>query len=157
MEVIFEIMANFEIVTRPNSSLTVTYKIYAVALLSFLSLAIAFFFCWMGAWLVLPFAGMELLAIGYAFYYVHCHSQDYERIVIDDDHISIEKKSYKTYSQTSFNRYWVKVFLRTAPSGDQELFLRSHGREVNFGQCFMTSEERVDLASQLKQRIGLIY
>jgi uncharacterized membrane protein len=129
----------------------------AVGVIGLISLVIALFFAFMGAWVVLPFAGLELLAVGYAFYYVHCHSCDYERIVIEDDQVSIEKRSYRTYHQTSFNRYWVKVFLRPMPSGDQALFFRSHGKEVIFGQCFMTSEERVKLASQLKQQVGLIY
>jgi len=149
--------ANFELVARPNSSLTAECKILAVGAISLISLLIALFFAFMGAWIVLPFAGIELVAVAYAFYYMHCHSCDYERIVIDDDQVSIETKSYKTYRQTCFNRYWVKVFLKQMPSGDQQLFLRSHGEEVMFGRCFMTSEERVELASQLKQQVGLIY
>jgi len=151
------VTANFELVARPNSSLTAECKVLAVCGIGLISLVIALFFVFMGAWLVLPFAGIELVAVGYAFYYVHCHSCDYERIVIEEDQVSIETRSYKTYRQTCFNRYWVKVFLRTMPGGDQALFFRSHGKEVMFGQCFMTSEERVELASQLKQQVGLIY
>ena len=149
--------ANFELVTKPNCSLTAECKILVFAAIGFVSLAIALFFVFMGAWMVLPFAGLELIAIGYAFYYMHCHSADYERIVIVDDHVSIETRSYKTFNQTSFNRYWVKVFLKPAPNGDQHLFFRSHGKEVMFGRSFMTSEERVELAGQLKQQVGLIY
>lgn len=149
--------ANFELVARPNSSLTAECKILAVGAIGLISLIIALFFAFMGAWLVLPFAGIELVAVGYAFYYVHCHSCDYERIIIANDQVSIETRSYKTYRQTCFNRYWVKVFLKPMPSGDQALCFRSHGKEVMFGHCFMTSEERVELASQLKQQVGLIY
>lgn len=149
--------ANFELVTKPNSSLTPECKVLAVAAIGLISLVIALFFALMGAWFVLPFAGLELVAVGYAFYYVHCHSCDYERIVIVNDQVSIETKSYKTYHQTRFNRYWVKVLLKQMPGGDQALFFRSHGKEVMFGHCFMTSEERVKLASQLKQQVGLIY
>ena len=149
--------ANFELVTKPNSSLTPECKVLAVVAIGLISLVIALFFALMGAWFVLPFAGLEVVAVGYAFYYVHCHSCDYERIVIVDDQVSIETKSYRTYHQTCFNRYWVKVFLKRMPGGDQALFFRSHGKEVMFGHCFMTSEERVKLASQLKQQVGLIY
>jgi len=149
--------ANFELVTKPNSSLTPECKVLAVVAIGLISLVIALFFALMGAWFVLPFAGLEVVAVGYAFYYVHCHSCDYERIVIVDDQVSIETKSYRTYRQTCFNRYWVSVFLKATPSGDQLLFFRSHGKEVMFGRSFMTSEERVKLASQLKQQVGLIY
>ena len=149
--------ANFEIVARPNSSLTPECKVLAVAAIGIISLIIAVFFAFMGAWVVLPFAGLELIAVGYAFYYTHCHSCDYERIVIVDDQLSIETRSYKTFRQTSFNRYWVKVLLKAAPNGDQQLYLRSHGKEVMFGHCFMTNKERIELAGQLKQQVGLIY
>jgi len=153
----FPLTANFELVARPNRSLTAECKLLAVGAIGLISLIIALFFALMGAWLVLPFAGIELMAVAYAFYYVHCHSYDYERITIADDQVSIESKSYKTYRQTCFNRYWVSVFLKPTPSGDQLLFFRSHGKEVMFGRSFMTSEERVKLASQLKQQVGLIY
>jgi uncharacterized membrane protein len=131
--------------------------VFAFAVIGLISLIIAFFFAFMGAWFVLPFAGLELFGLGYAFYFVHCHSCDYERIIIVDDQVSVETRSYKTLSQTSFNRYWVKVFLKPSPNGDQELYLRSHGKEVMFGRCFMTSKERIALANQLKQQVGLIY
>ena len=149
--------ANFELVARPNCSLTAECKVLVVAAIGLISFVIAIFFACMGAWMVLPFAGLELVAVGYAFYYMHCHSCDYERIVIVDDEVSIETKSYRTYRQTCFNRYWVKVFLKEMPGGDHALFLRSHGKEVKFGHSYMTSEERVELASQLKQQVGLIY
>lgn len=152
----FLMSANFELVTKPNSSLTPECKVLAVAAIGLISLLIALFFALMGAWLVLPFAGIELLAVGYAFFYVHCHSCDYERMVITDDQVSIVTKSYKTYHHTCFNRYWVKVSLKPTPSGDKLLFLRSHGKEVTFGRAFMTNEERVKLANQLKQQVGLI-
>ena len=55
-----------------------------------------------------------------------------------------------------FNRYWAKVLLRDTPSGDQLLSLRSHGKEVGFGQAYMTNDQRLDLAKQLKERVGVV-
>ena len=150
-------VANFEIVARPNSSLTAECKLLTFAAIGLISLIIALFFAFMGAWFVLPFAGLELLALGYAFYFVHCHSCDYERIIIVNDQLSVETRSYKTLSQTSFNRHWVRVFLKPSPNGDQQLYLGSHGKEVMFGHYFMTSKQRIALANQLKQQVGLIY
>ncbi len=149
--------ATFEVIARPNCSLTAECKLIVVAVIALVSLIIAFFFAFMGAWFVLPFAGLEMIAVAYAFYYLHCHSCDYERIVIVDDHLSIETRSYKTFNQTSFNRYWVQVLLKPSPNGDQQLYLGSHGKEVMFGHCFMTNKERIALAYQLKQQVGLIY
>jgi uncharacterized membrane protein len=151
-----QVAADFEVVARPNSSLTAKGRVYAVVIIAAISLAVALGFSLIGAWLVLPFAGIELLAIGYAFYYIHCHSQDYESIVIEGDQISVEKKSYKAVSKMVFNRYWAKVLLRLTPNGDQMLSLRSHGKEIDFGRSFMTNDQRLELAKQLKERVGVV-
>lgn len=151
-----QVAADFEMVARPNSSLTAKGRVYAVVIIAAISFAVAIGFSLIGAWLVLPFAGIELLAIGYSFYYIHCHSQDYESIVIEGDQISVEKKSYKAVSKMVFNRYWVKVLLRFTPNGDQMLSLRSHGKEIDFGRSYMTNDQRLELAKQLKERVGVV-
>lgn len=151
-----QVAADFEMVARPNSSLTAKGRVYAVVIIAAISFAVAIGFSLIGAWLVLPFAGIELLAMGYAFYYIHCHSQDYESIVIEGDQISVEKKSYKAVSKMVFNRYWVKVLLRLTPNGDQMLSLRSHGKEIDFGRSYMTNDQRLELAKQLKERVGVV-
>ena len=151
-----QVAADFEMVARPNSSLTAKGRVYAVVIIAAISFAVAIGFSLIGAWLVLPFAGIELLAIGYSFYYIHCHSQDYESIVIEGDQISVEKKSYKAVSKMVFNRYWAKVLLRLTPNGDQMLSLRSHGKEIDFGRSYMTNDQRLELAKQLKERVGVV-
>ncbi len=151
-----QVAADFEIIARPNSSLTAKGRVYAVMIMAAISLVVAVGFSLIGAWFVLPFAGLELVGVGYAFYYIHCHSQDYESIVILGDQISVEKKSYKAVSRMVFNRYWAKVLLRNAPSGDQMLSLRSHGKEIEFGRCYMTNDQRLELAKQLKERVGVV-
>jgi len=148
--------ADFEIIARPNSSLNAKGRVYAVMIIASISLVVAVAFSLIGAWYVLPFAGLELIGIGYAFYFIHCHSQDYESIVILGDQVTVEKKSYKEVSLMVFNRYWAKVLLRNTPSGDQLLSLRSHGKEVGFGRTYMTNDQRLDLAKQLKERVGAV-
>lgn len=149
-------VADFEVIVRPNCSLSPRGTLYVVVSIAIYSFFIGLGFALMGAWLVLPFAGLEVLAIAYAFYLVYCHSGDYESITIKDDTLCIEKHSYQHNSQIVFNRYWARVLLRKLPSGDQTLFLRSHDREVEFGSRFMSSEQRLLLAEQLKKRVGVI-
>ncbi len=127
-----------------------------VAITAAFSLLVGLGFSFAGAWLVLPFAGLEVLAIAYAFYYIHCHAGDYESITIEGDHLAIEKHDCKHDSRTVFNRYWARVLVRELPWGDHSLFLRSHGKEVEFGRHFMNDEQRLLLAEQLKKRVGVI-
>ncbi|PKO52050.1 MAG: DUF2244 domain-containing protein [Betaproteobacteria bacterium HGW-Betaproteobacteria-2] len=127
-----------------------------VAITAAFSLLVGLGFSFAGAWLVLPFAGLEVLAIAYAFYYIHCHAGDYESITIEGDSLTIEKHDYKHDSRTVFNRYWAGVLVRELPCGDHSLFLRSHGKEVEFGRHFMNDDQRLQLAEQLKKRVGVI-
>jgi uncharacterized membrane protein len=73
--------ANFSITAKPNCSLTPNQRLWIFSAIVSFSLIVAMGFTLAGAWLVFPFAGMELLALGAAFYVVQRHSGDYESIV----------------------------------------------------------------------------
>ncbi|HZV98002.1 MAG TPA: DUF2244 domain-containing protein [Methylophilaceae bacterium] len=149
-------VVDYKIIVRPNCSLSSQGRVRIVALIASFSLLIAIGFSLVGAWLVLPFAGLELLALAYAFYYIHCHAEDYESITIEGDQLEVEKHSYKNTSHIVFNRYWARVLLRDMPCGDQSLLLRSHGKEVEFGRHFLNNDQRLALAKQLKKRVGVV-
>ena len=149
-------LVDYRIIARPNCSLSPKGRVGVVALIASFSLAVAVGFSLAGAWLVLPFAGLELLAVACAFYYINCHAEDYESITIDGDRLALEKRDYKNTSQIVFHRYWARVLLRELPGGEQSLLLRSHGKEVEFGRHFMNNDQRLALALQLKKRIGVV-
>ena len=114
-------------IARPNCALSIKGMFSVVASIALLSLVIAFVFTMAGAWLVLPFAGLELIAVAYAFYFIHQHAQDYESIVINETHLAIEKHDIHSHRQIVIQRYWAQVQLRNRPDGEQALFVRSHG------------------------------
>ncbi|MCB4811912.1 DUF2244 domain-containing protein [Methylovorus menthalis] len=140
-------------IARPNCALSLKGKFSVVASIALLSLVIAIVFTMAGAWLVLPFAGLELIAVAYAFYFIHLHAQDYESIVINETHLAIETHDIHTHRQIVMQRYWAQVQLRNRPHGEQALFVRSHGKEVELGRRFMSNEQRLQLAHQLQQAI----
>lgn len=144
----------YSITIRPNNSITGRGRLIVVGVLAFMSFAVAIAFGLIGAWMVLPFAGLELLGVAYAFYYVHCHMHDYESITIEGDAFKVVKSSYKRQVEFSFNRYWVKVITKILPSGDALLYLSVHGKELEFGGRFMNSEQRMLLAKQLRLYVG---
>lgn len=146
----------YQVIARPNRSLTSMGMVKVVATIATFSLVVAIGFSLAGAWLVLPFAGLELLALAYAFYYISCHAEDYESITINGDQLAVEKRHYKNFSQVVFNRYWARVLLRDLPSGEQSLLLRAHGKEIEFGRRFMNNDQRLALAKQLKKRVGVV-
>lgn len=146
---------NFKVVAKRNCSLSKRGMYIVVGVVALFSLSIAFAFSLLGAWLVLPFAGLELLLVAGAFYHVQCHADDYESITINGDELAVDKRHYKHTSRIVLNCYWVKVLLRKTPSGDHTLWLRSHGKEYEFGRSLMHDEDKVALARQLKQHVGV--
>jgi uncharacterized membrane protein len=142
--------AETQITVRPNNSLSPVNSLRLLIALAGMALIVAFGFVHVGAWLVLPFAGLELMAFAYAFYYLNLHADDYEMITFSDDKVIIEKRGYKESSKAEFQRYWARVSLRQQSEGVSALFVGSHGKEVEFGRNYINEAQRQILASQLK-------
>lgn len=139
----------FERVARRNNSLSSTGRFLVFAFIFVVSIGIAAAFAVMGAWLILPFAGIEMLVLYLAFRYMDRHAADYERIAVDGDRVTVELfEAGRTRSQ-EFHRYWAR--LAVSPDGSR-LVLRSHGRELEIGR-YMNDEQRLDLARALERRL----
>ncbi|VBI30067.1 integral membrane protein-like protein [Burkholderia pseudomallei] len=80
---------------------------FYVSLAAF-SLLIAVLLLWRGAWLVLPFTGIELLAVGVAFAIYARHAVDYERIRLFPHRLVIERMSAERLTQIELNPRWVR-------------------------------------------------
>lgn len=136
--------------TQPNVSLSYEHRLLWFAAIGATSLAVALMFAFHGIWMVLPFAGLEIALLGWAFHHLNCHARDFERIIVDANSITIETHDYKNVYRTEFQRYWVRVIFRVSPiTRRARLYLRSHGRETEIGR-FMNDEERVLFARQMQ-------
>ena len=148
----------YKIIARHNNSLTPKAGVKLLLALAGIVLVVGVGFARIGAWLVLPFAGLEILAFAYAFHYIYLHSGDFESITIENDSVVVEKRDYKEVTTTVFQRHWAQVSLREVASvggviGKSGLFIRSHGKEIEFGKHFMNDEQRALLARELKQKL----
>ncbi|MDI1298117.1 DUF2244 domain-containing protein [Methylotenera sp.] len=148
----------YKIIARHNNSLAPKAGVKLLLALAGIVLIVGFGFARIGAWLVLPFAGLEILAFAYAFHYIYLHSGDFESITIEKDNVVVEKRDYKEVTTTVFQRHWAQVSLREVASvggviGKRGLFIRSHGKEIEFGKHFMNDEQRTLLARELKQKL----
>ncbi|HNU67348.1 MAG TPA: DUF2244 domain-containing protein [Methylotenera sp.] len=152
----------YKLIAKPNNSMSPRDTLMLVMGLATLSFVIAIAFARIGAWLVLPFAGLEILAISYAFYYIHLHSDDFDSITIKQDEVVVEKRNDKQLTTTVFQRHWAQVSVRDVASGGgaigkRGLFIRSHGQEVEFGRNFINDEQRDVLALELKKKLKNIH
>ncbi len=130
-----------------------TMRIFAG--LSAVCLGIALVCTWMGFWPVLPFAGLELTALGVALYTSARRSLDREIIHVDGNAVRVEKGRGRVERAWDLNRAWTEVVLRRLPRRWEEtqLLLRSRGQELIIGD-FLEAEERRSLARELGRCIG---
>ncbi len=147
---------SYSVTFKSNCSLSGSGKVKVMLLLTIIPCCIAVGFAWLGAWLVLPFIGLEIFALAYAFYHVSSHDSDYESISINGESLIVERCTRQELSKHVLNPYWAKVVQHALPNGELRLGLVSHGKEVEVGR-FLTSKQRESLALQLEKRIGAFY
>jgi uncharacterized membrane protein len=157
MMVVSEINAcnSFKVTFKPNGALSTISKKRVIILLTVIPCAIGIAFLFLGAWPILPFVGLEIAALGYAFYYVNQHEADYESISIEGDSLLIERCVGQTVSQHEISPYWVKVVQHELANGELHLYLQSQGKKIEVGR-YLTRKQRELLAKQLKQRTGTL-
>jgi uncharacterized membrane protein len=145
---------SFMLVTRRNSSLSSSGRRLVLGSLILVTFAISLAFALHGAWLILPFAGAEMLVLYLAFRYIAQRAGDFERISIDGDRVLIERWETGRVSRFEFNRYWAQVVLQREPR--DTLAVRSHGQQVEFGR-YLTDEQRREAARAIKQKLSSRY
>ena len=146
--------SSYRVTFKPNCCLTAESKRQLVLLLTVIPCCIAIGFAMLGAWLVLPFVGLEIVALSFAFYYVNSHESDYESISIDGNSLVVERGSRQHVSQYELNPYWVTVQRRELANGELQLYLLSHGKGIEVGR-YLTRKQREVLADQLQKRTGM--
>ena len=141
-------------ILRPNRSLSWRGSLLFYFSLLIISSAIAIGLTLLGFWLVLPFAGLEMLALGIGLYVVACRCYECEVISINDDSIRIERGRDYPREQWTLGRMWARVVLERCPRAwyPSRLLLRSHGRSVEIGR-FLDEEERQRLADELTRSL----
>ncbi len=139
---------------RPNRSLSRGLLATVMAVYVVMEVGIGVGFLMRGAWLVLPFAGLEIAVIGIIIYFMSRHARDYELVVVDERYLKVLRRIGTRRSRHEFQRYWTKVSLRTDASGwyPSRLLVGSHGRFVEIGR-WMEEEQRRLFARDLKQII----
>jgi uncharacterized membrane protein len=142
-------------VGRRNNSLSPVGRRLVLGFLAVLVLAISLGFAFHGAWLVLPFGGLDVMLVYLAFRYMERHAADYEQMSLENDRIVIERGQRGRTRKFEFNRHWVQAEYRE-PRGMEsgKLILRSHGVDVEFG-IYLTDEQRADVAGRLKEHLRI--
>ncbi len=95
---------SLQIVLTPNRSMSWRGNQLVILSLLLLSGAIGVGFALLGAWVVLPFAGLEMLALSSALYYVSWKLNYRQVINFEHDQLTIEKGYYRPKKVWRFKR-----------------------------------------------------
>ena len=110
----------------------------------------------LGYWPVLPFAGAEMVLLGWALKTNMARRFEREHIEVSETEVSVEYTfTNRPPRRVVFPRHWAQVKIRRAksPLHRGQLVIESHGRAREVGK-FLTDEERLQLAAELRQLIG---
>jgi uncharacterized membrane protein len=130
----------------------------AVVLLSLIGISFTFGagFAIFGLWMVLPFVGLELIAVAIAFVCYGRHATDFERIVLSDGHLNVERIEGGQCIAVRFESPWTRVELRErglAPGARVLVEVVSGGRRVEVGRHLLDEKRRV-LARELRTALA---
>jgi uncharacterized membrane protein len=120
--------------------------------------AVAAYFAAQGAWLVLPFAGLEIAVLALGLYLSARCSATREIVSICGADLTVSRRRRQTLESQCLKRHWTRVVLSQDPTGwyPSRLFLRCHGRQIELGGALL-EQERKKLAQDLSKRLGFRY
>ena len=139
----------FSLLLKRNCSIYPAGLAGTFALIAALSIGIGVGFAVFGAWLILPFAGAEALALAIAFFAWARHAADYERIELCGGRLSIEVAEAERSSRHVLDACAARLRL---DAGRGRLLLRTAQGEVEIGR-HLDDPARGRLASELEKRL----
>ncbi len=142
------------IIARPNQSATWGVNVLLILALAVPVLTIAVVFAVLGAWLILPFAGLELLALGAALYHVNWKQQYRHVITLSEDTVCIDKGYYAPRQRWRFPRQGTGLTITTEqhPWAGPELCVHDRNESVILGE-FLSREDSLKLLDLLQREL----
>lgn len=146
-----------QIILQPNHSWTWRANLYFLATLFVISIAIAIVFFVQGFWLILPFAGIEMLALTGAIYYCVRKTHRQEVLRFSQEAVVLESGVNKIEQQHHFQRYFTRIHVEP-PAGarrSQRIAIAERDHRVLVGE-FLNDDEKKTLIRELRQIIRLL-
>lgn len=119
-------------------------------------LAVGLWFTFIGAWLVLPYAGLELLLVWWAFRLMSLRADDFEKLTIANFVLAFESRIKGCNNKFECNANWVQLYCLSRYNGHRcELSLRYAGRQVPVGQL-LSDQQRLKWADALQGKLKVV-
>jgi uncharacterized membrane protein len=139
----------FSLTLKRNCSISPGGLACVFAALAVAVLAIGIGFAIAGAWLILPFAGLEVVLLAAAFALQARHATDYERIELDRGRLRVEVAEAQRVARYELDARSVRVDV-TGP----QVVLRGPEQALQVGR-HLDDAARIAFAAELKKRLRI--
>ena len=142
---------SFVHLSKPNRSLGVAAQRWVLGAIAATTLGVAAGATAFGAWPVMPFAGLEVALVAFAFRVLRSHDTDFERLEIGEHEVRLEARDARSTTRFVAHRPWVRVELWER-GARCTLRLAYAGRTVPLGRL-LSDEGRRQLAERIRGRM----
>ncbi|TDX99613.1 DUF2244 domain-containing protein [Thiohalophilus thiocyanatoxydans] len=132
------------IIARPHAPSSWQVNLWFVGVAAVLCLSFAIGFALAGAWLILPFAGLEITALFCLLYYVSLKTRVQEVIRFKDNEVWVQRGRRWPTLEWYCQRFWCRlhVYSPSHPWYSSRIELRCQGRELELGQFLSDRDKR---------------
>jgi len=139
----------FSLILKRNCSISPAGLACVFAALAVAVLGIGVGFAVAGAWLILPFAGLEVVLLGGAFVLQARHATDYERIELDGGRLRVEVAEAQRVARYEMDARGARVEME-----GPHVLLRGPKDELELGR-HLDAEARRAFAAELRKRLRI--
>tara|TARA_Y100000817_G_scaffold309556_1_gene298890 strand:+ start:446 stop:907 length:462 start_codon:yes stop_codon:yes gene_type:complete len=132
----------------PNKSSSINENLVFFGFLSLICLTFGIGFFFIGATMILPFAGLEVLALILILRANHKWLNQKQALYLDKLYVELEEDDKKI----TFDRFLSK-FLIEENNSKKELFIKSNNQKIEIGS-FLNQEEKEQLIELLKKKVS---
>ena len=141
--------AGFSLTLKRNCSISPAGLAGVFAALALVVVTIGAGFAIAGAWLVLPFAGLEVLLLVAAYLAYARRAADYERIVLDAGRLTVEVGKAQRIERYEMEARRARVSLE-----EQRVVVRGAREQLELGR-HLDAQARVLFAAELQKRLRI--
>lgn len=135
-------------VGRPNDSLGHQGRVRVMLFLSVFAVLVGSAWAVIGAWPVLPFAGLEVACLAGAWWFISHHANDYEYVVMGPGKVAVDVRRGRRVERYDFQPVWTRVVKEQDERGSFRVKLASGGHEVEVG-VWLAAGDRLPFADKL--------
>ncbi|MEJ2360222.1 MAG: DUF2244 domain-containing protein [Gammaproteobacteria bacterium] len=140
------------IVLSPNRSVRWSDNVLFLYIVCGLAVLIGISFSMLGMWLVLPFTGLEVIALIAVVYYVAHKCRRIEVIRVEDGCVQVEQGVTQPQTSWRSDLFWTRLIVmpRERPWHPLHIYLRGRHDQIEIG-TFLNEDDKQILIKQIRQ------